>query len=120
MKDRRLQVFRGALDALIESLDAHVRVTRWNDVEAPPEPLRAAATKLSERLGTAGRLTSGTFVGTPTDSTRVRALCASMKQLDGAYLAYRKRLEYTPGEEKDAVAALECEIAEAVAGAARA
>jgi hypothetical protein len=115
MRDQRLQVFRGALEGLIESLDALVRVTRWSDTtEAPPAPLRAAAAKVAERLGVADRLASGRFVGSPADTRFVEAICAKMKRLDVAYVAYRKRLEREPDERGDAAAALETDIAEAV------
>jgi hypothetical protein len=119
MKDQRLKVFRAALDALIESLDALVRVSRWTDTaEAPPEPLRVAVSKLNDRLGTADRLASGKFVGTPTDTNKVNALCATMKRLDLAYVAYRKRLGGKPEQIVEAAAALESDIAEASAAAA--
>jgi hypothetical protein len=117
MKDQRLKVFRGALEGLIESLDALVRVSRWAEAEPPPEPLQAAAAKLLDRLGTAGRLSSGTFVGTAADTTKVNAMFATMKRLDAAYVTYRKRVDSSPAQQKDAAATLEAEIAEATAGA---
>jgi hypothetical protein len=113
MKDQRLKVFRGALEGLIESLDALVRVSRWAEAESPPEPLRTAASKLVDRLGTAGRLSSGTFMGTPADTNKVNAMFATMKKLDAAYVSYRKRVESTPGQSPEAAATLEAEIAEA-------
>jgi hypothetical protein len=115
MKDQRLKVFQAALDALIESLDALVRVTRWDDSEPLPEPLRAAVSKLNDRLGSADRLASGAFVGSPADASRVSAMCGTMKRLDAAYVAYRKRLESTPDQAAGATAALESDIAEATA-----
>ena len=118
MKDQRLKVFRGALDGLVESLDALVRVSRWSEPDAPPEPLRSAASKLLDRLGTAGRLSSGTFVGTAADTLRVNAMFATMKRLDAAYVGYRKRVETAPGAPGAAEATLEAEIAEATASAA--
>ena len=121
MKDQRLKVFRGALDGLIESLDAFVRISRWDGAdgaEAPPEPLRTAAAKLLDRLGTAGRLSSGTFLGSPADTNKVNTMFAAMKRLDAAYVGYRKRVETTPAESREAVATLEAEIAEAVATSA--
>jgi hypothetical protein len=108
-----VKVFRAALDGLIESLDALVRVTRWSDSETPPEPLRAAVSKLNERLGSADRLASGAFVGSPADTSKVNAMCGTMKRLDAAYVAYRKRLESRPDQAADAAAALETDIAEA-------
>jgi hypothetical protein len=118
MKDQRLKVFRAALDEVTESLDAFVRVARWVDPESPPEPLRSAVSKLVERLGTADRVASGTFVGSPADMSRVSAMCTTMKRLDGAYVAYRRRLESKSELPVDAAATLEQDIAEATAAMA--
>jgi hypothetical protein len=115
MKDQRLKVFRAALDGLTESLEALVRVTRWTEAEAPPEPLRAAVAKLTERLGSADRLASRAFVGSPADTSKVNAMCAAMKRLDAAYVAYRKRVDAKPDHAADAAHTLETEIAEATA-----
>jgi hypothetical protein len=112
MKDQRHKVFRKALDALIESLEALVRVSRWSDGgNEPPEPLRVAVAKLNERLGVADRLRAGTFVGNPAETTHVTALCASMKRLDGAYVAYRKRLDGGAERAEEAAVALEADLA---------
>src|ERR1700722_5925841 len=115
MKDQRLKVFRGALEGLIESLDALVRVSRWSGADAPPDPLRTAASKLQDRLGTAGRLSSGTFVGTPSDANKVEAMFSTMRRLGAAYVTYRRKVEGGPGQAKDAAATLEADIAEASA-----
>jgi hypothetical protein len=113
MKDQRLNVFRGALDDLIESLDALVRVSRWTGGEPPPAPLKTAAARLLDRLGTAGRLSSGSFVGNAADTVKVNAMFATMKRLDAAYVRYRKRLESSPDQIVGVAATLEAEIAEA-------
>jgi hypothetical protein len=118
MKDQRLKVFRAALDGVTESLGALVRVARWSDPESPPEPLRSAVSKLVERLGTADRIASGTFVGSPADMTRVSAMCTTMTRLDVAYVAYRRRLESKSEPPVDAAATLEQDIAEATAAMA--
>jgi len=115
MKDHRLQVFRTTLDGLTESLAAVVRVARWTEPKAPPEPLRAAAAKLVERLSSADRLASGSFVGSAADTNKVNSMCATMKQLDAAYVAYRKQLEASPTRARDAAGVLETDIAEATA-----
>jgi hypothetical protein len=117
MKDNRIKVFRTAVEALLESLDAYVRVERWSDASEIPEPLRTAATKLADRLGTAGRLSSGVFVGTPADANKVTAMCSAMKRLDAAYVTYRHQVDRTPNEEAVASAALEAEIGEVRNGA---
>jgi hypothetical protein len=118
MKDQRLNVFRIAVDALVESLDALVRVSRWTGADAPPDPLRTAVSKLMDRLGTANRLAAGSFAGTPADANKVTAICTAMKRLDVAYVAYRKRILSSPEQVVDAATALEVEISEAT-GAAR-
>jgi hypothetical protein len=112
MKDNRIKVFRAAVEGLLESLDAYVRVERWSDPGSVPEPLHSAATKLVDRLGTADRLASGVFVGTATDSTKVTAMCSAMKRLDAAYLTYRHQVDRGPTQEATASAALEAEIGE--------
>jgi hypothetical protein len=116
MRDERPKVFRAALDGVIESLDAHVRIARWTDsADVPPEPLRAAAARLVERLGVADRISSKAFTGSPADTTRVNAICATLKRLDATYVAYRKQVEREPDQKAAAVAVLEADIAEAVA-----
>lgn len=112
MKDRRLQDYRVALDVLVESLDAVVRVARWTGAEAPPEPLQTAVEKLPERRATAERLVRVPFSGSRGDADSVTALCSSMKKLDDAYLAYRTRL--TEGD-VSAASDLEHDISEATA-----
>jgi hypothetical protein len=117
MKDQRLKVFRGAIDGLLESLDAFVRVSRWTEPGDPPEPLKSAAAKLVDRLGTAHRLSSGTFVGTPADTSKVTAMCGAMKRLDAAYVVYRQQLEWSPDQGNTAAGTLEAEIGEVRTGA---
>ena len=112
MKDQRLKVFRAALDELVESLDAVVRVTGWGDDEPPPEPLRTAVSKLPERLSSADRLTSGTFVGSPRDTDKVSAMCKAMEHLASAYVRYRKRVETEREPGANAVATLQLDLAE--------
>lgn len=107
MKDARIQVFRSATFALIESLDAVVRLARWREDDAAPEPLRAAAGKTVERLAAANRLSGGKFIGNVADAARVTKMCAAMKQLDAAYVTYRKGATSSP---EAAAAALELEL----------
>jgi hypothetical protein len=112
MKDQRLKVFRAALDELVESLDAVVRVAGWGDDEQPPEPLRSAVSKLPERLSSADRLASSTFVGSPRDTDKVSAMCKALKHLDSAYVKYRKRVDTTREQGAHAAATLQSDIAE--------
>ncbi len=110
MKDQRLQVFRTALDQLIESLDAHVRLSRWAESEPVPEPLATARTMLVTRLGVADRLASSRFVGAPSDVAKVTAMRGAMKRLDLAYVAFCKH-GAAPGDDAEAASQLEAEIA---------
>ena len=109
MKDDRVKAFRKALEGLMESLDATVRVSRWDAEESVPEPLAESAGNLVVRLGAAGRLAAGTFRGSPVDVARVNAMCGAMRRLDTAYVAYRKT---TPREPDVAAMALHHEIDE--------
>lgn len=119
MKNQRIQVFRTAVDGLVESLDAVIRLSRWTGPEAKPEPLVASAAKLQERLGSADRLASARFQGTPTEVTKVESLCGALRRLDVAYLAYRKQVEgqkVGDSSTADALAALETELAATTSG----
>ncbi len=117
MKDHRLKVFRGTVEGLLESLDAFVRVARWTEAGSPPEPLNTAASKLLDRLGSANRLSAGTFVGNQSDNSKVLAMCTAMKRLDAAYVVYRQQTQWAPDRRATASATLEAEIGE-VLGAA--
>jgi hypothetical protein len=119
MNESRLQVFRAAVDALTESLEAVIRLSRWTPLEAKPEPLVAAAGKLLERLGTASRLSASRFHGTANEVAKVDAIRAVLQQLDAAYLSYRQDMDGSrdPQHDVDAVAALETDVARAMSTA---
>lgn len=117
MRDRRIEAFRSATVALVESLEAVVRVTRWSDAEAAPEPLLSAAGKIVERLGAADRLVTSRYDGPPADAARVAAMCEAMKRLDAAYRAFRKKAEGSQANAREAAAALEHEVGALDAGA---
>ena len=107
MKNQRVQVFRSATSALIESLDAVVRLSRWSADDVAPEPLRDAAAKIVERLSAANRLAGGKFTGNVDDVARVTKMCDAMKKLDAAYVAYRRGASSAP---EAATAALALEV----------
>ncbi len=115
MKDQRIPFIRKTLDSVLESLEATLRVKRWtgNDL---PEPLKVAADRLLERLGTADRLGASAFRGSPSDMSRVTAMLAAMKRLDAAYVAYRARVEKNPAEKDAAAEALDEEIIQVKSG----
>ena len=86
--DSRIAIFRRALDGLIDSLDATVRVERSVGAEGAPEPLKATAAQLLTRLGAANRLAAGRFSGSIADAARVQAIAAAVRRLDAAYVVY--------------------------------
>ena len=111
-KDPRIVTFRGALESLIESLDATVRIARWAPGGEPiPEPLRRSAEQLQERLGSANRLAAGKFVGAPAVVATSDAIREAVQQLDAAFVAYRKRATDTgPGQQDEAAIELDAEV----------
>jgi hypothetical protein len=119
MRDRRIETFRSATEALVESLEAVVRLSRWGGDEAAPESLVSAAEKVSERLGTADRLVTSGYDGPKADVVRVTAMCDAMKRLDVAYRAYRTKAEGSPADAREAADALEHEVGEVDSGAWR-
>jgi hypothetical protein len=108
-KDPRIVAFRGALESLIESLDATVRIARWEAGGEPvPEPLRHSAEQLQGRLGSANRLAAGRFVGAPAVVATSNAIKEAVRDLDAALVAYRKRIE--GGQREEAVIDLDGEV----------
>ncbi|HVJ95134.1 MAG TPA: hypothetical protein VM580_35395 [Labilithrix sp.] len=105
MRDQRLRVFRTAVDSLLESLEAIVRLSRWTEAEPRPEPLVTAAAKVQERLGAADRLAASRYNGPPAAVAKVTFMCGMMKRLDAAFLTYCKNRD-----SGDAANALEAEI----------
>lgn len=106
MKDQRVPFIRRALDGVLESLEATLRVKRWTAAEDIPEPLKKAATRLVERLGTADRLAATAFRGTPQDVGRVEAMVTAIRRLDAAYVAFRQSLDRKPDDLEAAAVAL--------------
>jgi hypothetical protein len=108
-KDPRIVTFRSALESLIESLDAMVRIARWQAEGEPiPEPLRHSAAQLQDRLGSANRLAAGRFVGAPAVVATSAAIKEAVRDLDAAFVAYRKRAE--GGQREEAVIELDGEV----------
>lgn len=109
--DPRIVTFRGALESLIESLDATVRIARWEPGGEPiPEPLRRSAEQLQERLGSANRLAGGRFVGAPAVVATSGAIREAVQQLDSAFVAYRKRADGDVGQRDEAAIELDAEV----------
>jgi hypothetical protein len=110
MKDQRIPALRRALDALLESLEATLRVRSWGGSDEIPEPLRKTAGRLVERLGTADRLSGFTPRSTALDAERVQAMSAAIRRLDAAYVAFRHAVERAPTSAESALASLREEV----------
>jgi len=102
--DPRIVTFRGALESLLESLDATVRIARWQQGDGGPVPeaLQRSAVQLQVRLGSATRLAAGKFAGTSAVVEKSDAIREAVRDLDVAFVAYRKRMEGAPTERDDA------------------
>ncbi|HEY1698030.1 MAG TPA: hypothetical protein VGG39_37980 [Polyangiaceae bacterium] len=110
-KDPRIVTFRSALELLLESLDATVRVARWETGgEEIPEPLRRSAASLQDRLGSANRLAAGRFVGAPAVVATSAAIREAVQQLDAAFVAYRKRVDSGAEAKAEAAIGLDAEV----------
>jgi hypothetical protein len=107
-KDPRIVTIRGALESLIESLDATLRIARWAGGEPIPEPLRHSAAQLQDRLGSANRLAAGRFVGAPAVVATSDAIKEAVRGLDAAFVSYRKRAD--GGQREEAVIELDSEV----------
>jgi hypothetical protein len=93
--DAHIVTFRRALESLLESLDATVRIARWQHGEGGPVPeaLQRSVVQLQVRLGSATRLASGKFAGTTALVEKSDAIKEAVRDLDAAFLAYRKRID---------------------------
>jgi hypothetical protein len=119
MKDHRIAQIRKALEALVESLDATARISRWDAAESAPLPLQESASKLAERLVTANQLAAGKFVGAPALVQSLTGMSEAIQRLDAAYVQYRKRIDTLPAERDEAAVALDAEIGDVKADARR-
>lgn len=90
MKDQRVANFRKLLLSLIESLEADVRIKRWDGPEAVPEPLQKSAAELELRLDTANRLAADKFVGSTAVVASLTAMSVAARRLHAAYVDWRK------------------------------
>jgi hypothetical protein len=108
--DARVAQLRGVLEALLESLDATVRIARWKEEESAPEPLERSATKLVERLASANRVANGKLVGAPAFVATSSAIVQAIQRLDAALVAYRRNIDTAPAEREEAAMVLDAEI----------
>lgn len=110
MNDQRVAAFRKVLTALLESLDATVRVARWTESEAIPAPLQTSASKLLDHLGAANRFAADRYLGAPPVVACLTAMSAATKVLDLAYVEFRRHIEGQKDELDGAAMALDHEI----------
>jgi hypothetical protein len=110
--DPRVVTFRGALESLLESLDATVRIARWQqgDGGQVPDALQKSAVQLQVRLGSATRLASGKFAGTAAVVEKSDAIKEAVRDLDTAFVAYRKRLEGSANDRDEAALDLDAVV----------
>ena len=109
-RDRNVSALRAAVLALVESMDAVVRVARWPRDEAAPEPVVASARKVVERLSAADRFLASRYDGRNVDAASVAVMCDAARKLDVAYRAYRARADGSPRDVHAAAAALEQQL----------
>ena len=110
MRDQRVAHFRSTFNALTESLDATVRVSRWSGPDPIPDPLERSAAKLVECLGAASRLSAGNLVGAPDVVAKLSRIRGAIHRLDTAYVEYRRILGGDAPDLAQAAATLDWEI----------
>ncbi len=110
MNDQRVAAFRKALNSLLESLDATVRIARWPAEEPIPAPLENSAAKLLDHLGSANRFAADRYHGPPPVVGCMTAMSAATKVLDAAYVEYRRHLAGSNEEQVRAAMALDQEL----------
>lgn len=110
MNDQRVMAFRKVLNALVESLDATVRVARWSTPDAIPAPLKTSASKLLDHLGSANRFASDRYLGSAPMVACMNAMSVATKNLDRAYVEYRRHIEERKEDVDQAAKALDREI----------
>jgi hypothetical protein len=109
MKDQRVDYFRKLLASLIESLEAEVRIKRWEGPDAVPDPLKKSAAELMQRLSAANRLASDKFVGSTAVVAALTAMSTAARRLDAAYVESRKNAG-GPGSADESMRTLSDEI----------
>ncbi len=115
--DARVVSLRKALEGLLDSLEATLRVQTWEGADAIPGPVSESASLLLVRLGAADRLLARSFSGAPSDTTRMEVMTAAVRRLDGAYVEFRKRITARPTERGLAATTLDAAVGEVKAGA---
>ena len=113
MKDNRVAAFRSALESLMTSMDAVVRIARWTEApDAIPAPLQKAASQIEERLKAATALAETKVVGAPQVTARINAMSDCIRRLNEAYATYRTEIADAPATIPEAALALDAAIAD--------
>jgi hypothetical protein len=89
MNDRRVAEIRGALEDLVESMDATTRIARWGNSDPIPDSLRTSAAKLEASLQFAHGLALASYAGTPAVTLRLLGTSAAIRRLIGAYVDFQ-------------------------------
>jgi hypothetical protein len=85
MNDRRVTAIRSALEALVESIDATMRIARWDISDPVPDSLRLAAAQLEANMKLANELARGNVSGTPAIVHRLSVTSSAVIRLTAAY-----------------------------------
>jgi hypothetical protein len=110
MKDQRVSYLRATLDGLVESLEATLRIARWEGPDGVPEPLRLSAAQLVDRLGTANRLAADRYTGSPKVVEALSTMSSAIQRLDAAFVVYRRGTAGTDAQREEGSLALDAEI----------
>src|SRR5512145_2122410 len=119
MNDRRVSAHRDALEALMDSVSATLRIERWDDADSVPESLQQRARLLEERLATATKLVATTYTGSPLVVSRLNGLSAAIQRLARACADFRDRMSRDPKQSEVALEVLNFEFDEVRSGSDR-
>jgi hypothetical protein len=75
-----------------------------------PEAVQRSAAQLQGRLGSVTRLAAGKFAGTAAVVEKSDAIKEAVRDLDAAFVVYRRRLEGTANERDDAALELDAVV----------
>ncbi len=112
MKDNRVAAFRTALDSLVTSMEAAVRIARWTSADAIPDPLKKAAGLLADRLEIATKLADTKVNAPPPVMARITAMTEAVRKLEAAYAEYRTATDAAPDQSAEAALGLDQALGE--------
>ena len=110
MNDARVKSLKNNLSALLDSLDASVRIERWDaSNEAVPEPLIRLASQLGASLGATRELAGTAFKSAGADAAKLAGMRAAAARLTKSYENY-EATRVNPQAHLSAAQSLEEEI----------